>query len=403
MKIRDDGEIQSLIAQISRIQGDEAQLRALLDLLRDNLSVPFEARVVGVPVQVQAIRFDGNPRRGLVATVRREGRPFDVGLVDVWLEGTSRAGRLLAAYRAWAGIPDRSMPLPVLRPPVLPEWDKEETGPILDVVVLGARTEAARVRMLGGNEELILRTPLAADFVPGEIVSMRPRQRATWRNQRIVSGDVLSRRTDVASLRLVPLGLREHGMWDPMDEYPGEPGQPILPCYAPIIQAGPRSAFELTPPLGARDGVRSGETDPILRAIFLSKEGQVARARHVLMDVLSRDLRCLDAHAWLGHFRFLDDPMKALAHYRIGIAIAELTIHPRFAGVLPWRFVDNHPLLRCVFGAGMAQWRLGQPREALAALNRLLWFDPGDEQGARHVVARIRAGHAWQGEPVIPA
>ena len=45
--------------------GDGEQLWALRQAFEDNLNLPADAFVIGEPVSVVAIEFDGNERRGL--------------------------------------------------------------------------------------------------------------------------------------------------------------------------------------------------------------------------------------------------------------------------------------------------------------------------------------------------
>ena len=396
MKIRDDGELRALIARATdRAPTEDAQLRGFLELLRTDFAFPLEGRIVGEPVVLQSVRYDGNPRRGLVAQVLRNERAYDVALVDVSIDNTTAAGRALAAFRAWVGAsgtpPDAPAESPAL---LLSDWEDDRSGDVLEMVVLAARQEAARVRLPATGEEIILRSTLASEMIPGETLTVLPRKRGTWRQLRILSGEVRSRRFDVSTLGLQPLRLHDRGLWDPLEEYRGEAGRPMLPHYVPIVQAGPRPAFEMEAP----ETTRRADDDPILRAIHLREEGDEDKAWHLLMDTVSHDLRTLDAHAWLGTFRFRDDPRRALAHWRVGFAIGELSVSPRFAGVLPWTWPDNRPFLRCLFGVALALWRLGQSEPAVRLLERLLWLNPGDQQGARHILGRVREGRTWNGD-----
>jgi len=396
MKFRDDGEVQAMVADVAaRFTGDDDQNRGFLEMVRGGISFPIEALVVGETVEVQSVRYDGNPRRGLIAVVRRRGRSHEVSLADVWLDRSRHESRILAAYRTWAMSPPP--------PPIQPEpasdalfsvWEDVRSGETLEFIVISARQEAARVRVPRTGEVIILKTRSAPEMIPGEFLTVRPRKSGTWHQQRVLSGDVVARRLDVSALELSPLKLRDRGLWDPLDEYRGAPGLPILPYYVPIIQVGPRPSFEMENPLAGR----VNDADAILQAIQRHDEGDENDARHVLMDLLAVDLRALDAHAWLGNFRFRDDPKKALAHWRVGLAIGELSATPRFAGVLPWSFPGNRPFLRCLFGCGLALWRLGQEDAATRIFDRLLWLNPGDAQGARHLLSRVRDGRAWNGE-----
>lgn len=57
---------------------------------------------------------------------------------------------------------------------------------------------------------------------------------------------------------------------------------------------------------------------------------------------------------------------------------------------------DNRPLLRCLEGYGLLLWKEGRAGDAKAVLERLLWINPHDEQGARVGLAEIETGRPWR-------
>lgn len=114
------------------------------------------------------------------------------------------------------------------------------------------------------------------------------------------------------------------------------------------------------------------------------------------MKLLARDLRCLDAHAHLGAFAFDLQPAHALRHYETGLSIGAFSLGKTFDGVLPWGLVNNRPFLHNLHGVGLCWWRLGKTREATAAFRKMLWLNPGDNQGARFNLAALEAGKTWE-------
>lgn len=86
--------------------GDSEQLTALEQAFEESAQLPFAGQVVGKLVEVVAITFDGNERRGLVAACRDESRTFEVSLQDITpLESvTPETGSLFRAYRRWMGL-----------------------------------------------------------------------------------------------------------------------------------------------------------------------------------------------------------------------------------------------------------------------------------------------------------
>jgi tetratricopeptide (TPR) repeat protein len=114
------------------------------------------------------------------------------------------------------------------------------------------------------------------------------------------------------------------------------------------------------------------------------------------MDTLLRDLRCLDAHAHLGNLEFDRSPERAIVHYEIGLRRDELSLPQPFDGVLEWSRLFNRPFLRCLHGYnGICLWRLGRTREAVEVFERILAFNPNDNQGVRFCWHDVREGLSW--------
>ena len=85
-----------------------------------------------------------------------------------------------------------------------------------------------------------------------------------------------------------------------------------------------------------------------------------------------------------------------MRHYDTGLSIGAFSLGKKFDGVLPWGLIDNRPFLRNLNGVGLCWWRLGKIREAAAAFRKMLWLNPGDNQGARFNLAAIEAGKTWE-------
>ncbi len=66
--------------------------------------LPFTTSLLGTPVAVTDVDFDGDQRRSLVATVERDGSSATISILDLDLTATDPAViRLVAAYRRWLG------------------------------------------------------------------------------------------------------------------------------------------------------------------------------------------------------------------------------------------------------------------------------------------------------------
>jgi hypothetical protein len=137
------------------------------------------------------------------------------------------------------------------------------------------------------------------------------------------------------------------------------------------------------------------DTDPILEAVDLNEAGDRRGTRRMLVNVLTADLRCLDAHAHLGNLVFNRDPDMAIRCYDVGLKIGELSLGKDFNGLLPWGYTDNRPFLRCLHGYGLCLWRFGRFREAEKLFTRMLWLNPTGNQGACFNLYDVKEGKVW--------
>jgi tetratricopeptide (TPR) repeat protein len=138
------------------------------------------------------------------------------------------------------------------------------------------------------------------------------------------------------------------------------------------------------------------DADPISESNDLKDAGDPEAARQLLMELCQADLRCLDAHAHLGNLVFDSSAKVAIRHYEVGVRIGELSLGPDFEGLLPWGYIDNRPFLRCLHGFGLCLWRLERFEEAEQVFERMLWFNPSDNQGVRFLIDDVSARSLWE-------
>jgi len=102
----DRAALEELIEEITvDAYGDDEQLWAFRQAFEDEVSLPADGFVIGEPVVVVKIDYDGNERRGLTATCRRaDGSEHVVGASDVVFPEESSGARYVAAYRKWLGL-----------------------------------------------------------------------------------------------------------------------------------------------------------------------------------------------------------------------------------------------------------------------------------------------------------
>jgi hypothetical protein len=309
---------------------DDEQLTAFDTVIGDEVALPADASVVGEPMTVIKIDYDGNERRGLTARCRREdGSEYTVAACDLVFPEGSKGSDYIAAYRRWLGID----PYPKVPRRKKPKAKKEDlvVGKKADLVVLAIKGNAVSCRIVGTDRVLTFRPAGFFEGVPGEIITVIPNKIWQYGGHPYVSGKITAWRTDVPGLSLIPLTLEEQGMWDPTKQYWGEP---VEPWARPIIKKGIRSVYRMELVLPGWD-LDDPDSDPILKAVDLKEAGDYKKARRALMDLLATDLRCLDAHAHLGNLVFDHDPDTAVRHYDMGVKIGELSLGKDFGGLLP--------------------------------------------------------------------
>lgn len=391
--------LDNLIAKITVDASDEdEQLWAFRQAFVDNVDLPVDGFVIGEPVSVTAVEYDGNTRRGLTARCRREGNSeYVVAFCDIVLPLNSEGELYLAVYRRWLSLD----PFPAetqkttkgRRQHKAADNDIDLSKPV-ELVTLSVKESTARCRLLEIDRVLTLRASRAWELVPGCIVTVTPRKQWRFSGHPYLSGEIQSYRIDVKALDLVPLGLVDMGIWDPEEEYWGEDDETIEEWARPIIAYGPRPMFEMEQVLPGADP-HDPFNDPITRSNDFKEAGARTDAAEMLMELCQADLRCLDAHSHLGNLDFDYSPQFAIRNYEVGLRIGELSLGDDFQGVLPWGHIDNRPFLRCMHGYGLCLWRLGRFEEAERVFHRMLWLNPSDNLGVRLIIDEVKEKIAW--------
>ena len=149
-----DGE--GLLVQIlGEVRDDDGQLWALHRAIHGAVALPLDVHVVGEPLVLVAVEYDGNARRGLVARCRGgDGSEHRIGLADVEMPARTPGARHVAAYRAWLGIvADMGAPATMQqsrRQHKASDDDLDLSRPV-ELVVLAVKERAARCRLLGSR------------------------------------------------------------------------------------------------------------------------------------------------------------------------------------------------------------------------------------------------------------
>lgn len=83
--------------------GEHEQLWAFCAAIEDGVPMPSVAELLGVTLEVVAVDFDGDSRRGLRALCRWGQKTKKVDFADLEFPQGSDAERYQAAYRQWLG------------------------------------------------------------------------------------------------------------------------------------------------------------------------------------------------------------------------------------------------------------------------------------------------------------
>ena len=290
---KDLADLDELIESITiDAYGDDEKLWAFRQAFEGEVALPSDGFVIGEPVSVVKIDYDGNVRRGLRARCRREdGSEHVVAASDVVLRQNSSGARHLAAYRKWLGIDpypaETPAPASRRRQHKVAAEDFDLSRPI-DLVALSVKERAARCRLLGGDRVITVRASRLWDVVAGEIVVVRPRKQWRYAGHPYLSGEIESTRIDVAALGLVPPRLEDMGTWDPQAHSWGEEDELIEEWAKPIIARGPRPAYRMERVLPGEDP-EDPFADPITESNALRDGGNPMKERDSSSRVSSRE------------------------------------------------------------------------------------------------------------------
>lgn len=79
---------------------DDEEATGLFTMIEENLALPFETEVLGVPVTAKKVAQSG--RLGIVAICERDGIRQAISVLDLLLPSPAPAGaEWIAAYRHW--------------------------------------------------------------------------------------------------------------------------------------------------------------------------------------------------------------------------------------------------------------------------------------------------------------
>lgn len=122
----------------------------------------------------------------------------------------------------------------------------------------------------------------------------------------------------------------------------------------------------------------------------------VGRYTGALKSLVEKYPTFIDAYAHLGFTLFDQGKSKlALDACQRGYSIGEAAIPTEFDGTIEWGWLENRPFLLAAQGIVLSHRKLGQRREAIDLMERLLRWNPNDNQGFRFLIGSdyLRSGN----------
>jgi len=99
-----NAELDALIDEITVDCHDEyEQLSAFHTAFENDATFPCPGTVVGEHVEVLSVHGEDD-RHELIATCQRNGRRYEIALLDIDLNADPDTSRLIAAYRRWIRV-----------------------------------------------------------------------------------------------------------------------------------------------------------------------------------------------------------------------------------------------------------------------------------------------------------
>jgi hypothetical protein len=95
-------ELDSMIEEITVDCYDEDEQLMGFENAFDEANLPCPGTIIGEQLDVLYVG-QGDGRRELIATCQRNGRRYEIALLDIDIDADPATSRLIAAYRRWVG------------------------------------------------------------------------------------------------------------------------------------------------------------------------------------------------------------------------------------------------------------------------------------------------------------
>ncbi|MEA1911250.1 MAG: tetratricopeptide repeat protein [Spirochaetota bacterium] len=265
-------------------------------------------------------------------------------------------------------------------------------GDIVDLLVIRPLNRALRCKVINTCEAVTFRKKRFE--VPGDTITIKVSKHWKNKNTSYISGERIKKEFILSNLNLKPIKIEKYGAISRSDcllddEHP----ERIRDIFERIFIKKEYSVFEIENIIPGVD-YNDIEDDPIFKSVEMKNSGKVEEATEILLNLLEKDFRCIDAFSHLGNLHFPENEEStfvdfAIPYYEAGVKIGEYFLGPDFEGQLPWGYLDNRPYLRALHGLGLCYMRKGNNKKALDIFEKLLRLNHMDNLGARFLIDEI--------------
>ncbi len=106
--------------------------------------------------------------------------------------------------------------------------------------------------------------------------------------------------------------------------------------------------------------------------------------------LLKKDPTFIPALSDLGwHYVVKGNPLKALKYLEKAFSLSNEKIPDDFNGQISWGYIENRHYLRTLHGLGMANINLFKHAEGLKYFEKILSYNPNDNQGIRYLIGDL--------------
>jgi tetratricopeptide (TPR) repeat protein len=130
--------------------------------------------------------------------------------------------------------------------------------------------------------------------------------------------------------------------------------------------------------------------DLYMEAEDLYFEFEYEKSKKLLNKIILKDPLYSNAYLLLSTLSYAENDFEqAQRDLNKGLNIWESSIPEDFDGEIPWGFLENRPYLTLLFEMAILTDKAGKPEEAITYADKVLKYNPNDNQGVRWVIGNF--------------